>query len=181
MSNEELSLVIIVAILDHDVSRCLVGEGISVDILYPNAFEKLGLKRKDLKTYVDTDPLGFNKMSTCPWGYITLSVTFGEEMDERTIETPFLVIPVVSIYNYIIGRSTLVALDTVTSMVHLKMKYHNNNRDMVTIYTDLKAAERCHQAWQKLPAPQSASIVEGLGENIWSPVPSCSNADFDAR
>ena len=119
-------------------------EGSSVDIMYQDAFEKLGLKKRDLKPYGGTNLHGFNEMSTRPRGYITLNVTFGEERDERTVETPFLVIPVVSIYNYILISPTLAALDAVTSTVHLKMKYHNNDGDIATIYADLKAAERCH-------------------------------------
>ena len=139
------------------------------------------MKRKDLKAYAMSDLHGFNEMSTRLWGYITLSVTFGKEMDERTVESPLLVIQVVSIYNCIMGCPTLAVLKAVTSTVHLKMKYHNNNGDVATIYPDLKAVERCHWARGKLHAPQSASIVEGVGENLWCPVPSCSNADFDAR
>jgi hypothetical protein len=53
------------------------------------------------------------------------------------VETPFLVIPVMSIYKCIMGCPTLVALDAVTSTIHLKKKYHNNNRDVATIYADL--------------------------------------------
>jgi len=49
VSNEELTLVIVVSIREHDVARCLVDTGSSVDILYQDAFEKLGLKRKYLK------------------------------------------------------------------------------------------------------------------------------------
>lgn len=182
VSNEELPLVIVVAIQDHGIARCLVNEGSSVNILYQDAFEKLGLKEENLKPYEDTDLHSFNKTSTRPWGYVTLSVTFREEMDERTFETLFLVVLVVSIYNCILGRPTLAALDAVTSMVHLKMKCHNRNGDVATIYAHLKAAEaRCHKTWGKLPAPQSSSILEGGGRNLWRPVPSSSNADFDDR
>jgi len=155
VSNKELPLVIIVEIRDHDVARCLVDEGNSVYILYQDTFEKLGLRREYLKPYNDTDLHGFNETSMCPWGYVTLSVMFGEEMDERTVETPFLAVMVVSIYNCILGRPTLVVLDAVTSTVQLKTKYHYRNEHMATVYADLKAAGRCHKAWRKLPAPQS--------------------------
>jgi hypothetical protein len=62
-------MVVIMAIRDHEVARCLVDERSSVNILYQGAFEKLGLKRKDLKPYDDIDLYGFNEMSTRPWGY----------------------------------------------------------------------------------------------------------------
>lgn len=108
-------------IRDHDIARCLVDEGSSVDILYQDAFEKLGLRIEDLKPYEGTNLHGFNETSTRPWGYIKLGVTFGEEMDEQTVETPFLVVSVVSIYTCILGRPTLATLDVVTSTVRLKM------------------------------------------------------------
>lgn len=79
-------------------------------------------------------------------------------MDEHTVETPFLVVPVVSVYTCILGRPTLAALDAVTSMVHLKMKYHNKNGDVTTIYADLKGGTKCHKVLGKLPAPQSTSV-----------------------
>jgi hypothetical protein len=65
------------------------------------------------------------------------------------VETPFLVIPVVSINNFILGLPTLVALNAVTSTVHLKMKYHYRNGDVAIIYVDLKMAQRCHKGWGK--------------------------------
>lgn len=91
-----------------------------------------------------------------------------------------MIIPVVSIYNCILGRPTLAALDVATTTVHLKMKYHNRNRDVATLYVDLKVAARCHRSWGKLPTPQSVSIMEGAEENLWRRVPRCSKADFDA-
>jgi hypothetical protein len=53
------------------------------------------------------------------------------------------------------------------------MKYHNNDGDITTIYADLKAAERCHQTWGKLHAPQSTSIVEEARENVRRSILSC--------
>jgi len=53
---------------------------------------------------------GFNRTSTRPWRYINLNVTFGEGTGERTVEKSFLVVPVTSVYNCILGRPTLAAL-----------------------------------------------------------------------
>jgi hypothetical protein len=82
VSNEELLLVIVVTIREHNVVRCLVDEGSSVDIMDQDTFEKLGLKIRDLKPYTGTDLHGLNEMSTRSWGYFILSVTIGGEMDE---------------------------------------------------------------------------------------------------
>jgi len=55
-----------------------------------------------------------------------------------------------SIYNYILGHPTLVALDAVTSTVHLKMKYHGENGEVITTRADLDSTNRCYKAFQKL-------------------------------
>jgi hypothetical protein len=78
----------------------------------------LGLRKEDLEYYDGTDLHGFNEISTRPWGYVKLGVTFGEEMEERTVEVSFLGILVVSIYNCILGHPTLAVLESVRSTVH---------------------------------------------------------------
>ena len=157
--NKELPLVIVMDIRGHDVARCLLDEGSFIEILYQDAFEKLGLKNEDLEPYDDTDLHGFNETSTLRRGYVKLGVTFIEEMDEQIVKASFLVILVISIYNCVLGRPTLAVLDAVTSTDHLKMKYHNKSGDVATIHADLKGAKMCHKAWGKLPAPQSVSIL----------------------
>lgn len=180
--NEELPLVVIVGIHGHDIARCLVDEGNSLDNLYQDAFDKLGMRKEDLKSYEDTDLHCFNKTSTRPWRYVKIGVTFGEEADERRVEGSILVIPIVSVYNFILGSPTLAELDAVISTVHLKMKYHNKRGDVVTIHADLDDAKRCHKVWEKLPVIQSASILKGtrdLGTIPWCPMSNCNNADLD--
>lgn len=49
-----------------------------MDIFYQDAFEKLGLRKEDLKSYDDIELYGFNETSTHPWGYIELGVNFGK-------------------------------------------------------------------------------------------------------
>jgi len=62
------------------------------------------------------------------------------------------------------------------------MKYDNKSGDVVTIHAELNGSKRCHKAWGKLPALQSASILNGaeeLANNPWTPMPNCNNADRD--
>jgi len=65
-SNKIFSLVIIIGIHGNDVARCIIDEGNLMDILYQDAFEKLGLKKVDLKSYDGTGLQGFNETSTHP-------------------------------------------------------------------------------------------------------------------
>lgn len=66
-----------------------------------------------------------------------MDVTFGDKVGKRTIEVAFLVTPDASIYNYVSGLPTPMALDAVASTIHLKMKYHNGNGKVVTIHANL--------------------------------------------
>lgn len=93
-------------------------------------------------------------------------------------------VPVVSIYNCILGCPTLAALDAVMSTDHLKMKYHNKSGEIVTIHADLNDAKRCHKAWGKLPALQYALILKGTVEPTSIPrlpMLNCNNTNLDAR
>lgn len=63
----------------------------------------------------------------------------------------FLVIPYESVYNDILGRSFLVILDTVTSQILLKMKYHKCATMLVVISIDLRRAFLIHEVFIKNP------------------------------
>lgn len=73
-------------------------------------------------------------------------VTFGDDTTERplcrTVKTDFLVLPIKSIYQRIIGRPTLGRLEAVPSTVHLKMRFYSNKGKVVTLLADLPSAKR---------------------------------------
>jgi hypothetical protein len=150
--NEMFPLIIMATLDNFDVSRILVDEGSSCDIMYQDLFEKMGLKKESLAPYEGSDLQGFNGAITTPWGLLTLPITFRDpktDESEITIRVQFLVVPCKSVYNCILGRTTLAALGAVPSTVHLKMKYHGKNDQVVTIWADLVGAKRCHKALKK--------------------------------
>ena len=60
-----------------NMHRTLVDDGSSVDILYLEAFKKLGLDQRDLKP--STSPLfGFTNDYITPIGIIVLPITLGD-------------------------------------------------------------------------------------------------------
>jgi len=59
--------VIVKAMPNHDVSRIVVDEGSSCDIIYKELFTKLCLKKESLTFYIETDLLGFIGLVTLPW------------------------------------------------------------------------------------------------------------------
>ena len=68
-----------------------------------------------------------------------------------------MVVPVTSVDNCILGHPTLVAVEDVTSTMNLMIKYHSEDGDVVTIYTNLDCASKFYKAFQKL---KSASILK---------------------
>lgn len=146
--NELFPMVIMENMANFDVSRILIDEGNSYDIMYAKHFEKLGLKREVLSSYVASNLQDFNKMTTRPWGYKCLMVTLEEGRDTRTTILKFLVISCKSVYKCILIRPFTMKLNIVASLVHLKTKYHNFYAGFVTICVDIYGARRIHKAQQ---------------------------------
>ena len=71
------ALVIKAMVANNDVCRILVDNGSSVNILYFQAYERMGLKVSDLKP--SPNPVyGFTRDSIIPLGVIQLPMTLGE-------------------------------------------------------------------------------------------------------
>lgn len=96
-----------------------------------------------MKAYDGIELYNFNETSTRPWGYVKQEVTFGEGAGEQMVEISFLVVPLVFVYNCILGHPTLAALDIVTSTIHLRVKYHGLMGDMITIQADIDNGRMC--------------------------------------
>ena len=102
----------------------LVDNGSAVNILYWNAYQKIGLKQAYLCP--TTSPLyGFTGESVILEGTIKLVVTLREAPQMVLIVIDFLVVNCPSAYNGVLGRPLLRALKAVTSIHYLTMKFPN--------------------------------------------------------
>ncbi|XP_058755072.1 uncharacterized protein LOC131628226 [Vicia villosa] len=122
--NATFPLLIRARMANFDVCRILVDQGSSVDIMYSQLFKTLQLNDNHLTPYVGSDLQGFNGTVTKPWGFVELIVSIGSAKTTRAVKVQFLVIDCPSIYQCILGRSTLAELIAVPSTVHLKLKYY---------------------------------------------------------
>ncbi|MCI46537.1 hypothetical protein A2U01_0067777, partial [Trifolium medium] len=104
-----------------------VDQGSSCDVMYSGLFKTLQLTEENLVPYIGPDLQGFNGSQTKPWGYVDLIVTFGEEETMKSVKVQFMVVDCPSLYNCIIGRTTLAELYAVSSTIHLKMKYYTKD------------------------------------------------------
>ena len=115
-------LVIEAMIANNNIHRMLVDNKNSMDILYYQVFQQMGLKVSDLKP--SPNPIyDFTGDSVIPLGLITLSMTLGEYPRQSYIIADFLVIDQPSAFNIVVGKPSLRELRVITSIYHLLMKF----------------------------------------------------------
>ena len=116
------ALVVKAMIANKNVHRILDDNGSFVDILYLQAFERMGLKVSDLKP--SPNPIyDFTGDLVVPLGMISLPMTVGEYPRQSYVITNFLVLDQPSAFNTVLGRPSLRKLRAVTSIHHLLMKF----------------------------------------------------------
>lgn len=135
-------MVTAIFIIHLTVTRFLIDDKSSCNILYKKALESLGLHQTDLSPLEGEDLLAFNDSVTHTCRAMDLTLSVREGMRKRTITLTFLVIHYKSAFKGILGRSFLDKLDMVVSMVHLKIAYHEEKGVLSTITTDLQEVER---------------------------------------
>ena len=121
------ALVIKAMMANNNVYRILVDNGSSVDILYYQAFQRIGLKDSDLRPSPNLI-YGFTGDSVVPVGVITLPLMVGEYPRDSCMMADFLVINQPSAFNAVLSRPSLRALKAITSIYHLLMKFPTPNR-----------------------------------------------------
>ena len=116
------ALVIIAKVANSNVHRLLVDDGSTIDIIYLEEYKRMGLIESELCP--STSPLyGFKGDHVIPRGTVKLAVIGGEHPRVLTVVTEFLVVNCPLAVNGIIGIPLLKALNVVTSIYHLTMKF----------------------------------------------------------
>ncbi|XP_065026149.1 uncharacterized protein LOC135650594 [Musa acuminata AAA Group] len=116
------ALVISARVANVQVRRIMVDTGSSADILYFDAFQKLGLARENMRP-MSSALTGFTGDSISPLGAITLPLTLGVPPRSKTVMTTFLVVDLPTAYNAILGRPTLNKVRVVVSTYYQTIKF----------------------------------------------------------
>ncbi|RRT85023.1 hypothetical protein B296_00005206 [Ensete ventricosum] len=141
-SSHDEALVISIRMANAYVKRVMIDTGSSADILYFDAFQRLGLIDLDLAPLTST-LIGFAGDSVSPQGTTTIPVTFGGEPRSKTLLVSFMVVKLPSAYNAIIGHPTLNRLRAIVSMYHRILKFPT--RDGVgEVRSDPRESRQCY-------------------------------------
>ncbi|XP_024626580.1 uncharacterized protein [Medicago truncatula] len=141
--------------------RVLVDTGSSADVLYYDAFNKMGLSEEQLQPFKGTLS-GFTGERVHVRGYLTLKTIFGTGDQQKSMKIRYFVFNAPSSYNAIIGRPSINLLDAFVSTKHLMMKYPLVNGRVGIVRGDQKIARECYHASLKLVVKSS----EILGVNL---------------
>ena len=92
------------------VKRVMIDQGSEADVMYPDLFKGLRLKREDLLKY-DMPLVGFDGRVVIPQGQISLPVN----MEGKEVAATFIVVASFSPYTAILGRLWIHAIRAVPS------------------------------------------------------------------
>ena len=115
-------MVITTKIVNSNIHKLLVDNGNAVNILYLDAYKRMGLTETNLMPCAS--PLyGFTGDHLMPRGMIKLVVKVRDLSKASIVMTEFMVVEYLSIFNSVIGRPLLETLKVVTSIYYLRMKF----------------------------------------------------------
>ena len=115
-------LVIRAVVANKTVHRVLIDKGISADIIFASAFDKMDIERERLEP-VSTHLRGFSGEKVLPLGSIQLVLTLGDPPFQATTTARFLVVDAPSAYNMLLGRPSLNAIKSIPSAYHMMIKF----------------------------------------------------------
>ncbi|XP_057452759.1 uncharacterized protein LOC130744604 [Lotus japonicus] len=141
--HEDDPIVVMLRIADYEIERVLLDQGSSADLIYGDAFEKLGLTESDLLPY-DGALVGFSGEKVYVRGYVELNTVFGKGKNAESFSIKFLVVKCTSPYNVLIGRPSLNRLEAIISTRHLTAKYPLSKGGVGILKADQLVARKCY-------------------------------------
>ncbi|XP_050242493.1 uncharacterized protein LOC126691500 [Quercus robur] len=131
------ALVVTARINGFLVKRVMIDQGSGVDVMYPDLFKGLGLKKEDLVKH--TSPLvGFDGKVVIPEGQISLPVIMGG----KEVSVTFTIVSSFSPYTAILGKPWIHSMRAVPSTLHVKIKFPTE-QGVIVIKGNQQVARQC--------------------------------------
>jgi hypothetical protein len=130
-------------------SKVLIDNGSSIDIMYRDMMQKLGIKENMLEPSKTTFHGIVPGLSCAPMGKIQIDVMFGNRDNCRVENLMFEVVDLESPYHALLGRPALAKFMASTHVAYLKMKMPGP-KGVITIIGDYKRSMACATAGSNL-------------------------------
>ena len=151
------ALVITARISGFLVKRVMIDQRSEADVMYPDLFKGLELRKEDLMKH--TSPLvGFYGKVVIPEGQISLPVIMGG----KEVAVTFPIVSSFSSYTAILGRLWIHSMRAVPSTLHVKIKFPTE-QGVTVIRGDQQAARQCLTAvvnWKRGNQVSQEEITE---------------------
>ncbi|CAL8991628.1 unnamed protein product [Prunus brigantina] len=164
-------------ISDFDVGRILIDTGSSVNVLFADAFNGLGIGHQSLNKEI-TPLLSFSGDVVEPIGSIQLPLVIGSGQRRAFIYTHFLVVSCPTAYNAIIGRPALTRMKAILSPHMLLLKFPTQS-GIGQVRGDQLSARVCYVSSTTKAANQTPR--QGTPETLAVTHPNLSNATPQAQ
>jgi hypothetical protein len=123
-------------------SKVLIDNGSSINIMYRDTMQKLGIKENMLEPSKTTFHGIVSGLSCAPMGKIWIDVMFGNRDNCRVENLMFEVVDLDSPYHELLGRPALAKFMASMHVAYLKMKM-SGPRGVITIIGDYKRSMAC--------------------------------------
>ena len=135
--NRDDPMVVSIIIANFMVSKVLIDQGNSTNILYWRTFQRLEVSHDTVHPYVGP-LLGFAGERVETRDYVDLMTTFDQGQLSRSFIIRYLLVDANRSYFALIGRKTLNELGAIVSTPHLKMKFPTLTEETVTVKANQK-------------------------------------------
>jgi len=136
-SNRHMPPTVRAIMVSFEIHCILIDQWAMCDFMFSNLLRTISLFEDDLTSFGGCDFTGFNDSIAKTWGFTSPRVMFNENKARKTVKCQFFVINFLSPYNNIISENTLVELGVVSSTVHLKITYHNDQDNVMSVPADV--------------------------------------------
>ncbi|GJU88762.1 hypothetical protein Tco_1301185 [Tanacetum coccineum] len=132
-------ILISVLVYERQVGTVQLDEGVACDIIYEHCFLKLRKEVRERRKDVYTTLLGFFDEQVSPLGEISLLITVGEALHQRSEQITFLKVWSDSMQNMLFGRTAIGELGMIPPTMHSAVLYESEigPRVIMSEYQDI--------------------------------------------